>query len=58
MKKVRKCKESYPDIYQKGEEALGSGKVIQKWHKRRKRKVSEKQVWLEDREDDILSDIG
>jgi len=56
-KKVRKHKESFPDVYQKGEEALGSGKVIQKWHERRKRKVSEKQVWTEDRDDDILSDM-
>lgn len=57
MKKARKCKEVFPDICQRGEEVLGGGKVIQKWHKRRERKVSEKQFWPEGEEDDILLDM-
>ncbi|KAF9787416.1 hypothetical protein BJ322DRAFT_1107483 [Thelephora terrestris] len=44
-------------VKQKGEEALASGKVIQKWHKRRERNVSEKQLWSESESEDILFEI-
>lgn len=48
-------KDMFTDTYEKGEAAIIQGKVIAKWHKRREREVSEKEVWV-DEENDFLFD--
>ena len=51
-------KDTFADAHGKGEIAMIQGKVIARWHERREREVSEKEVWLEgdDSNDEFLFD--
>ena len=49
-------KDVFIDAYGKGETAIVQGKAVTKWHKRREREVSEKEVWADEDEDFLFDE--